>query len=289
MIVVVCPAGATTGGPEALHQLVDSLTRQGFEAAMLYLPGEYHKVPEPYRCYRIDTISETDIYPTDVVVIPEVMAGEARRFVYARPVLWWLSVDNAPGDALQACGDHLAQSFYAWQHLRDHGVNATMVGDYIHPAFQRLDIPRESWVAVNPAKGAELAHRFSALCPDVEVRPIEGMGREEVCYFLNHASAFIDFGHQPGKDRLPREAAASGCVVFVHDTGAARFRGDFPLPDSTFFTADDDSLLALGERVRSVLGDSSPAYNRQVLYHRGIAREQQIFDEQVSSFAHRVL
>lgn len=289
MIVVVCPAAATTGGPEALHQLADSLTRMGFDAGMLYLPGEYHTVPEPYRYCQFRTVSENDIYPTDVVVIPEVMVGEVRRFAYARPVLWWLSVDNAAGGALTSCGDHIAQSFYAWQHLRDHGIDAKMVGDYIHPAFQRLDIPRESWVAVNPAKGAELAHRFSALCPDVEVRPIEGMGRDEVCAFLNRASAFIDFGHQPGKDRLPREAAASGCVVFVHDVGAARFRGDFPLPDSAFFTADDDSLLALGERVRAVLGDSAPAYQRQVLYHRSIAREQRIFDEQVSAFAHRVL
>jgi len=289
MIVVVCPAATVTGGPEALHQLVDSLTRQGFDAGMLYLPGEYHNVPAAYENYKFRTVSESDIYPTDVVVIPEVMANEVARFSYARTVLWWLSVDNAPADALSVCGDHIAQSFYAWQHLRGHGIDAKMVGDYVHHDFGLGNVPREKWVTFNPAKGADLAHRFSVLCPDIDLRPIEGMGRSEVATFLNCCAVFIDFGHQPGKDRLPREAARCGAVVFINDVGAARFRGDFPLPQSTFFTDDDASLYALGDRVRAVLKDSSPAYSSQVLYHRAIAREQRIFDEQVSAFAHRFL
>ena len=289
MIVVVCPAATVTGGPEALHQLADSLTRQGFDAAMLYLPGDYHHVPEPYAHYKFRTVSETEVYPTDVVIIPEVMVGEVRRFAYARPVLWWLSVDNAAGGALTACGDHLAQSFYAWKYLRDHGHKPFMVGDYIHPAFHRTNTVREPWVAVNPAKGGDVAHRFSLLCPDIELRGIEGLGRDEVAGFLNRASVFIDFGHQPGKDRLPREAASCGAVVFVRDAGAARYRQEYPLPEEFFFTSDDVSLTLLGERVRAVLADSPPAYGAQVLYHRMVAREQRIFDEQVRILAGLVI
>lgn len=287
MIVVVCPAATVTGGPEALHQLVDSLTRQGVDAAMLYLPGDYHTVPDPYQCYKVRTVSENDIYPTDVVVIPEVMVGEVRRFAYARPIMWWLSVDNAAGGALTACGDHMAQSFYAWRHLRDHGHHPMMLGDYIHPVFAKTNTVREPWVAVNPAKGADLIHRFGQLCPDIEVRPIEGMNRDEVAGFLNRATVFVDFGHQPGKDRLPREASASGCVVFIRDIGAARFRQDYPLPDDAFFVGDDASLLALGERVRAVLKDSPPSFGAQVLYRRAIAREQKLFDIQAGLLASR--
>ena len=254
---------------------------------MLYLPGDYHTVPEPYRGYRFRTVSESEVYPTDVVVIPEVMVGEVRRFAFARPVLWWLSVDNAAGGALTACGDHLAQSAYAWRHLADHGHRPLMLSDYTHPAFSKVNTVREPWVAVNPAKGADLMDRFRALCPDIEVRPIEGMGRDEVATFLNRATVFVDFGHQPGKDRLPREAASCGAVVFIRDTGAARFRQDYPLPDEFFFTASDSDLIALGGRIRTVMADSPPAYGAQVLYHRSIAREQRTFDVQVNLFASR--
>lgn len=256
---------------------------------MLYLPGDYHTVPEPYRHYRFRTVSETEVYPTDVVIVPEVMVSEVRRFAYARPILWWLSVDNAAGGALTACADHLAQSFYAWRHLRDHGHHPIMLGDYIHPAFRKVNTVREPWVAVNPAKGADLIHRFSALCPDIEMRPIEGMDRDGVAAFLNRATVFVDFGHQPGKDRLPREAASCGAVVFVRDAGAALFRQDYQLPDWSFFAGDDASLLALGERVRGVLKDSPPSFGAQVLYRRAIAREQRIFDEQVSILARRFI
>lgn len=289
MIVIVCPAAAVTGGPEALHQLCDSLLRQGHDAAMLYLPGEYHATPEPYQSYRLRTVAEVDVYPSDVVVIPEVMTGEVARFAFARCVVWWLSVDNARGGSLTVAADHVAQSLYAQAHLRDNGISADLLGDYIHPSFAKTGTVRDLFCAHNPSKGREVAERFATVCPDIELRPIEGMGRDEVAAFLNRATVFVDFGHQPGKDRPPREAAMSGCVVFIRDAGAARFREEYRLPDWAFFDESSDGLARLGDRVRAVFKDSPPYFGRQVVYRGDTAREQQLFDEQVARFAARHL
>lgn len=289
MIVVVCPAATVTGGPEALHQLCDSLRRQGHDAAMLYLPGEYHAVPEPYRIYDLRTVSETDVYPTDVVVIPEVLAGEVARFAFARCVLWWLSVDNAPAEALTVQADHVAQSLYAQDHLRRHGIEAPLLSDHTHHGFTVLGGVRDLCVAVNPVKGADVQARFAAMFPRIELRPIEGMRRSEVCRFLNTVTAFVDFGHQPGKDRLPREAAMCGAVVFVRDAGAARFREDYPLPEWAFFTDDDAGLTTLADRLKAVFADSPPMRGAQVRYRMGVARERAVFDQQVAAFAARYL
>lgn len=286
MIVVVCPAAATTGGPEALHQLVDSLNRQGRDAAMLYLPGEYHHVPAPYAEYRVPTISETEVYPSDVVVVPEVMCHEVQRFAYARPVLWWLSVDNAPSSALKVNAMHVTQSRYAWEHLRSAGHQPLMLTDYIHRDFTEGFVSRRRAVAVNPVKGAEFISRFGEMHPDIELVPLEGKSRAEVAGILQTVSVFIDFGHQPGKDRLPREAAACGAVVFIRSAGAAVFRDDYPLPERFFFSAFND-LEVLGDRVREVLRDEASAYGEQGLYRRSIAREQSVFDQQALEFASR--
>ena len=35
-IIILCPFGTRTGGPEALHQLCDSLIKYGIDAAMFY-------------------------------------------------------------------------------------------------------------------------------------------------------------------------------------------------------------------------------------------------------------
>ena len=37
-ILVVCPSGAVTGGPEALHQLVNHMNDLGLSAHIVYLP-----------------------------------------------------------------------------------------------------------------------------------------------------------------------------------------------------------------------------------------------------------
>jgi len=45
---------------------------------------------------------------------------------------------------------------------------------------------------------------------------------------LHLVDAYIDFGAQPGKDRLPREATACGCPSFIMNTGAGLNNSDFP-------------------------------------------------------------
>ena len=51
-ILVVCPAGAVTGGPEALHQLTAHMNSLGLPAYMCYLPfSETASPPAPYTRY----------------------------------------------------------------------------------------------------------------------------------------------------------------------------------------------------------------------------------------------
>jgi len=65
--------------------------------------------------------------------------------------------------------------------------------------------------------------------------PIENMPADTVHETLLKSQIYIDFGHHPGKDRIPREAAMSGNIVFLHERGAAAFHLDHPL-DRFFFS-----------------------------------------------------
>ena len=53
-IFVVCPANLVTGGPELLHQFVDSLNTQGADAYLLYYPFDSNAlVPNAYQMYDV--------------------------------------------------------------------------------------------------------------------------------------------------------------------------------------------------------------------------------------------
>ena len=61
-----------------------------------------------------------------------------------------------------------------------------------------------------------------ALPADVDFVPIRDMNKAQVRDALFGARLYIDFGHHPGKDRVPREAAVAGAVVLLREAGAAK-------------------------------------------------------------------
>lgn len=158
------PAGAVTGGPEALHQLSDSLIAQGVDARAWYVSkegwrqldemakarkslfgqriafGEQAPTPQPYLKYRVQPCTEpVSIDESTVWVLPEIFLHWADLFGKARVVAWWLSVDNAFASLAKTNLNvlrrphvsHVAQSIYAMRVAQALGFdNCRLLGDY---------------------------------------------------------------------------------------------------------------------------------------------------------------
>jgi hypothetical protein len=276
-VVALCPARTVTGGPEALHQFVDSINRQGGNGAICYQPNTT-EIPSAYHEYDTPVITREQITDDDLVVIPEIWPQQVGEFKNA--ALWWLSVDWAKPEAL-TCQPlyHLAQSFYAYSFLLSHNKRPTVLADYIHPAFVDRRGHRDPVVAVNPAKGKHLIEQFREVAPDIELLELAGYDRNGLVDVLNRTTVYVDFGHHPGRDRLPREAAVCGNVVFVHDVGAGRCHADYAVGGNYRFRADD--LDTLARNVRHVLENRNTHFATQSQFRKNIADERQLFDDLV--------
>ncbi|MFC6777298.1 hypothetical protein [Methylobacterium gregans] len=207
-----------------------------------------------------------------LVVLPEVLAHLHRAYAPAQAAVWWLSVDNAFHERaallnekvrLELFADrglrHWAPTFYAREFLRRQGVpEIAMLSDHVDDQFttwQPEGPGPDAVVAYNPRKGGELAAAFFARHPDLTPRPITGLDRRGVWAAFRRARVYVDFSHFPGREFMPREAAASGAVIFVRNRGAAQFYDDYPLPDAYRFTdaaLEDGSLYA---RVSAALAE----------------------------------
>lgn len=96
-IFVVCPYGAVTGGPEALHQIVFYLRQIGIDAKLAYIasPNETINIPEHYQiyckdfCFLCDVPDDYDTY----IIFPETHLYYLNNFSKAKKIVWWLSVD----------------------------------------------------------------------------------------------------------------------------------------------------------------------------------------------------
>lgn len=259
---VVCPPGVTTGGPEALHQLVHAARQQGLDARVVYLPrkkGIPAEPAQPYKIYDVQIDAELDDAAGTLIVVPEDQTWRLRSIKRADKAIWWLSIDhhfssikqeqrkrfkhwlglNRPFnlDKPDPAVWHLAQSEYARLFLVGKGLQRVqMLTDYLRDDFvaavtQSTSVgQRLRRVAFNPKKGWEQTQKIMALAGDaIEFVRLENMRPDQVRDTLLTAMVYMDFGHHPGRDRIPREAGICGCGVITGRRGSAANQVDVPI------------------------------------------------------------
>lgn len=326
-IYVLYPRGYRSGGPEALHQLVQTLRELGQEAFLMPLPGTRNaqRVKE-YAHYDAPERSAFDDVPGNALVAPETDILQLRAARRAARICWWLSVDNSPvfrpgresiyrqqfslGDRLKRTARrviavrhrlelrrppwegmlHLAQSHYAWNFLYDHfDVTPSIVTDY--SAIEQIDAvekqpitARGRTVSYNPAKGGWVADELRRREAPYEFVPVAGMSREEALQTLGRTAVYLDLGHHPGKDRMPREAALAGALVLVGRRGSAANSRDVPLPWEHKISMNGNVVANVEAQLEEVFSALSEHKRRQVEYGAFIRGEPARFKREVEAF-----
>ncbi len=118
----------------------------------------------------------------------------------------------------------------------------------------------------------------------IDFVPIHNMSKAQVQDTLFSAKIYIDFGHHPGKDRIPREAAMAGAIVLVHAAGAADYYDDYPLADIYRFTTEDVVSGKLHSHIDVILDSPEKHFDAQKNYRDAIAHEREQFDAEIRSF-----
>jgi hypothetical protein len=308
-IVLVTGGGGSTGGAELMHQLSDVLVRAGLPARLLYYP--FHRAHEPHpavAAYKTHAIRAAEVPADALMVFTEVSTYRIAAFPGRRVLLWWLSVDNyfgsrkikywlgnrlAPWTYLDMNRPrqrdridlHLYQSEYARLFLEAIGAPRTAyLGDYINQAFvdagAGVDLAKKQDILLyNPAKGLKVTRRLLAHLPPGVAVPIAGMPRAQVIDLLARAKVYIDFGHHPGQDRIPREAATLGCCVITNRQGSAGNDRDIPIPDAYKIaeTAPDFTLQATA-LIGDIFADFASHHGHFAAYRQMILAQKARFE-----------
>ena len=301
-IYIVCPANYRSGGPESLHQLCSKLIEFGIDAKIIYSFGANKMntadpVDETYKKYHVSWCLPQDLPKIDlaknILIINEGAASSPYVVKKMRLIFWWLSVDTYFRNIIDLVGEHLlnplgapvpkffyfnkteeniehwGQSEYVRQFLRLNGIKKVraietpMRQNFLIRAAQVDLLSKKNIVVYNPKKGFEVAKQIMDAAPDITWRPIENMTPAQVQNLLLQAKVYIDFGNFPGRERLPREAALSGCVVITGKRGAAANDVDINIPaefkfDERISTADD-----IIKKIREVFFNFEAAYAKQ--------------------------
>jgi len=319
-ILIVCPAHAVTAGPEALHQLAALLNQLGQPAAMVYHPFHQRaETPEVYLSYQVPVEHYQDT-PGIFILFPEIMPVAALKVKVATAGIWWMSVNNytcvryinrfrdkirylknllrgkRPWLGMSALKSlrHFAQSHYAYTYLQKHHITAQMLSDpipyYTQPdyltalASTQNSAPRDNIILYNPKKGWPTIKKLMRAFPQLSFKPLQNLNRLQLAAAFLTAKIYVDFGHHPGKDRLPREAALHGACVITGLHGSAQNSVDIPIvdrykldPNATNFSHQFFSLVS------EIFNHFSQCQNDFQHYRAIIAEEPRLFQEQIIS------
>ena len=317
-IYIICPGNFHTGGPELCHQLCSQLIQFGADARMVYIEEQNFNDGDPvhgfYRKYHVPYTFEVEDAKQNILIVPEYFSEYLYMFENVQRVFWWMSVDNyikfiaqlinakrlnplsAPMPKFFYFGNgddnlnHFVQSEYARQFVKLNGVADNKiypVGDYLNQTFLRraaqVDLSRKkNFVAYNPQKGLEVTQQFLKIAPDIAWKPIKNMSPAQVQERLAQAKVYIDFGEHPGRDRLPREAAISGCVVITGKRGSAGNNIDINISDEFKFDEKTTNPIEVVNKIRDVFKNFPAAHQKQENYRARVFNEPKQFANQVA-------
>lgn len=122
---------------------------------------------------------------------------------------------------------HVSQSVYAHQELNRAGIKSIYLRDYLddywltpRKAFNSAD---SNLVLSNGAKNKQIIGKLARdpRFANFKFELLSGLDQSELEAKFRQSVAYVDFGYHPGKDHLPREAAAIGIPLVLNTRGAA--------------------------------------------------------------------
>lgn len=317
-VYVCCPGNAMTAGPEAIHQLVADLNRLGQPAAVVYFPfdAEFSTVPA-YQKYQVPISKYVD-EEDSLIIFPEIVTTYAFKVRNAKAAIWWMSVNNftcerygrvwrdklryfkyflkglRPLRGIHSLKKfiHFAQSHYALEFLRKNGITGQLLSDpipvytsdkYLEDVIYKYSVAkRENIILYNPHKGTLITKRLMQKYPAWTFKPLQGYNRDQLAEIFLSSKIYIDFGHHPGKDRLPREAAIHGCCVITGKNGSAQNPIDVNIPQECKFNErTTDFEDSFGKLVEDIFNNFNNYFLRFGSYRATISLEQKEFDRQI--------
>lgn len=320
-IYILCPSNFRSGGPESLHQLASQLISFGAETYMFYWSlagGNFDRnnpVDDIYKKYHVPYTYEIENSSRNIFIMPEPASKIGLSVAEkCRKIIWWMSVDNYLMSIIKTISgflenplvnpvpkffffnkanddiEHWSKSEYSRLFLELNGISADKiqhVETYMNQTFfehaEQINLAeKKNFVAYNPIKGFEVTKHFIALAPEIDWRPIKNMTPAQVQNLLAQAKVYIDFGKHPGRDRLPREATLSRCVVIVGKRGAAANDVDINIP-AEFKFSFDDSPYQVVEKIREAFDNFERELDKQRAFRQRVCDDRKNFPMEVAA------
>lgn len=314
-IIIFCPPNSVTGGPEALHQLADKLYKLEVKNVFMhYIPKRKNAKPANYSIYQTNEIELVEDHPENILIVPESMTFLIKKYPQSQKIIWWLSVDfykvlmdyrirkqsiftkifykqkdkeyyfEPLSNVFQ-----WAQSYRSSKYIKDHGIPENQIDyvcDYINPSFlenkERItkDLTNQK-ILYNPRKGKkEIAHLIKS-SPELNWVPIQNMNADQIKDLMEQCLLYVDFGENPGRDKMLRESVSQDCCIISGKNGSSAYYEDLMIPDEYKFNFGEKKIPEIIAKIKDVLENYPQHISHFLPYKKMVLNEEISFEEKL--------
>lgn len=314
-IIIFCPPKKVTGGPEALHQLSHKLHKIGLKNVFMhYLPKRPNPKAANYAIYDSKEINIVEDHPDNIMIIPESMTFLIKKYPKSQKIVWWLSVEfykilvdyrvrkqNIFKKLFYKQFDkeyhfeplpnvfHWAQSFRSSLYLKEHHIPESQIDhvcDYINPIFlhdsrQIKKNLSNNTILYNPKKGKEEIALLIQNSPELEWVPIQNMTADQIKELMSQSLLYVDFGENPGRDKMLRESVSQDCCIVSGKNGSSKYYEDLMIPDDYKFEFSEDIITEIISKIKAILENYQGHIADFIIYKNEVMKEEIVFEDKL--------
>ena len=314
-VIIFCPPQKVTGGPEALHQLSDKLLRLGNRNVfMSYIPKKKNAKPQSYSVYNTQEIDTIEDNQENILIIPESMTFLVKKYPKSQKIIWWLSVDfykilmdlrirrqNIFSKLFYQQKDReynfeqlpnvfqWAQSYRSSIYIKDHKIPEDQIDyvcDYINPIFLKnnkeiqKDITNRT-ILYNPQKGKKEISELIKNSPELVWIPIQNMSAHQIKDLMAKSLLYVDFGENPGRDKMLRESVSQDCCIISGKNGSSLYYEDLMIPDEYKFNFSKKNIPHIIEKIEDILNNYTKHISNFETYKKAVLIEETAFENKI--------
>lgn len=311
-IIIFCPPRKVTGGPEALHQLSNKLYELNFDNVFMhYVPKRRNAKPKNYNIYKTKEIDVVEDRPENILIIPESMTFLIKKYPQSQKIIWWLSVDfyKVLMDyriRKQSFFTKLfykqkdkeyyfeplpnvyqwAQSYRSSVYLKKYKIPDSQIDyvcDYINPIFLEntqtieKDLTNKT-ILYNPKKGKEEISQLIGASPELTWIPIQNMNASQIKDLMSKSLLYVDFGENPGRDKMLRESVSQDCCIISGKNGSSAYYEDLMIPEEYKFNFSEDKIPEIIEKIKDVL-ENYPQHSQYFKTYKDVVLGEEVLFE----------
>lgn len=318
---VVCPANYASGGPEDLHQMALALKESGKTVFMHYLNYDQEKHTSPvhqeYLRYNLPFKEDIENESKNIMIFPETFSifSWDKRYSQIQKVIWWLSVsnffvslkaweqnfrENPPKLKHRLLGkvklpnlhnikranvSHLAHSHFSVDFLAKNKIRTIgKASGYMEDMFltgEDYYSQKKDTVTYNAVKNKDFLEDIIKQTPELNWLPMINMTLDEVADCMKEAKVYIDFGHHPGREKMPREACLLDCCLIIGKEGSAYYKEDVPIKDEYHFEKEVENIPLIIKKIKECLVDYDTKITDFKDYKNDLLQEKEIFENKI--------